>query len=608
MTYLTPRLALIVSALYLAGCVTSAPQGSDNNTFPPAADSPAEVVPSHPTTAPEPPSPTQVQRHREPRISEIPIPESSVYPLIAAEFALRSEHFDVALALLSEQAMILEDPAVARRALKVAEFRNRDSVALEMAVRLTELDGRDAAAALTAMALSIRAGDTLSAVTYAREAKARGARINAPALLTDFPEKPLQTRQAITEALEALARDYPDDTDIAISLALARREMGTPDTALTILDTVLNRDPDDERALVLWSQIAVQNDVAHAYRRIEASLQRNPDAETLRLQYARLLASDGRYPEARQQFHRLQELSPRNGDYLFSLALIELEADNPAAAEDNLQALLALEQKVDSAHYYLGRIAEQGFDVDRAIDAYRRVGPGEEFFDAKRRAGTLLLDDGNYQGLAALFNDARQQAPGQAERLYLLQADLLFQRDQTDRVLDVYNEALDIFPDSLTLQYSRAMTREAEGDIEAAERDLRAILSREPDNATILNALGYTLTQHTDRYAEAARLIERAIELSPGEAAILDSLGWVYFKLGRQHEALEYLQQAYQQLPDPEVAAHLGETLWALERTEDATAVWRAALTQDPGNTIVTNTLERLGVDIESMVPDATPH
>ena len=112
--------------------------------------------------------------------------------------------------------------------------------------------------------------------------------------------------------------------------------------------------------------------------------------------------------------------------------------------------------------------------------------------------------------------------------------------------------------------------------------------------------MGYTLTVHTDRHLEAAALIEKANELTPGEAAILDSLGWVYFKLERFGDAVGYLQQAYQMLPDPEVAAHLGEVLWVMGKTDDALAIWRDSLARQPNSTHVTQTMTRLGVEVSA--------
>ena len=171
--------------------------------------------------------------------------------------------------------------------------------------------------------------------------------------------------------------------------------------------------------------------------------------------------------------------------------------------------------------------------------------------------------------------------------------------DEKELAVEVYSEALDLFPESVSLLYGRAMTFEVLGDIAGMEKDLRTILVYKPNNATTLNALGYTLTVHTERYEEAANLIEKALQLSPGEPAILDSLGWVYFKLGRFLQAADLLKEAYARFPDAEVAAHLGEVLWVSGKEQDALAIWRASLQQQPDAIHVTQALERLGVLLE---------
>lgn len=534
-----------------------------------------------------------------PLTREVPIPADSLYPLLAAEFALRNRDFDRALTLLLEQALVLEDPAVARRALQLAEFKDRDDAALALAMRLTEIDPEDAAAASTAMGLLIQAGDSERALAFAREAKQRGARINAPALLINLEQLPPERQTALASAIEALASDWPDDVDIAVALALVKRQLSELAESATVLERILQQDPREERALVLWTQVQIDLGANDAFTRMQAAVDADPDNEDLRLQLARLLASSEHIDEARVQFNALLSLSPRNGDYLFSLALIELETQNFIAARRHLEALLALGQRVDEAHYYLGRLAQDEGDRAAAIAAYLEVGPSREFLDAIRRSGELLLDEGRRLPYRDMFVTARRRNPGQAERLYMLQADLLRQYALVPSAIEVYSEALEVLPESLPLRYGRAMAFESEGDIAAMERDLRDILDANPDNATTLNALGYTLTVHTTRYAEAAALIERALELSPGDAAILDSLGWVYFKMGRLEEAFALLNEAYSLFPDPEVAAHLGELLWRMGREGEARALLSSALEQDPDNSHVADAMQRLGAALD---------
>ncbi len=180
--------------------------------------------------------------------------------------------------------------------------------------------------------------------------------------------------------------------------------------------------------------------------------------------------------------------------------------------------------------------------------------------------------------------------------MYALEAELLTQAGELDASMDVLNTALENFPESNTLRYARSMLGEQRDDLALMESDLRNIIERDPDNATALNALGYTLANRTERYDEAYDLISRALELQPDEPAILDSMGWILYRKGDYTEALDYLSRAYAVFPDPEVAAHLGEVLWMSGDTEGATRIWQGALLKDPDHKVLVSTLKRLGV------------
>lgn len=535
---------------------------------------------------------------------EAPIPAESLYPLLQAEFLLRQRRLDEALEILTRQALKLQDPELTRRALRLAEFRQNDRHALVLAMKLTNQDSDDGAAAVTAMGLLIRAGQPERALIFARAAKERGSRINAPALMVTWDQLGPERQRATADAIEALAADWPEDQDIAIALAYLYRAQNDLTKALNALVPVLDADPNEERALLLWTQVKLDQNAKKPFKRMHAAVKRAPDNEAMRLQFARLLASTERYDAAREQFSALLMLSPRNGDYLFSLALIEIEAKRLDAAITNLLALIDLGQRPDEAHYYLGRVYEDLGEEAEAISFYDRVGPSREFFDAMRRAAELRLNAGDTRDFQDGFIRARANHPGQAEQLYGLEAEILGEIDELELAIEVYSEALNVFPESVSMFYGRAMASEALGDISGMENDLRAILVFKPNNATTLNALGYTLTVHTDRYQEAADLIEKALKLSPGEPAILDSLGWVYFKLGRFLQATDLLKEAYARFPDAEVAAHLGEVLWVSGKQQDALAIWRASLQQQPDAIHVTQALERLGVLLEDAAVD----
>ena len=527
---------------------------------------------------------------------ETPIPDDSLLPLLQAEFALRQRDFDQGLALLSEQAVILEDPALARRALRLAEFVNDTDRAAMMAVRLVELDSDDGAAAAAASGWLSRAGRPVDAVYYAKLAFEHGHPVNVATNLGTYDALDEGSQLAIAEAIRAIAAQWPEDDQAAIAASLLARLEGDFKRAESFIVPVLERSPEDIRAVMLWTQLMLDQGSRNPFDLLATTVSRYPDNQELRLQYARLLGSEGNYTGARAQFVLLLERDAENAELLSTAALLDFELEYFDEALSKFEQLIALGERLDEAHYYVGRIEMANDRYPEAIAAFAAVGPSREFRDAKALAAQLLIDTAFASDIKTFFDDQRRAFPSAAEQLFLLEADSL--RDWSGESLKAYDRGLIAFPQSFSLLYGRAMVHESEGQLGAMENDLRSILAQDPDHAATLNALGYTLTNHTQRYDEAANLIERALALSPGDPAILDSLGWVYYKLGQYSESEALLREAHKAFPDPEVAAHLGEVLWVQGRQFEARDVWRDGLGRVPDHPIILETVKRLGAEL----------
>ena len=277
-------------------------------------------------------------------------------------------------------------------------------------------------------------------------------------------------------------------------------------------------------------------------------------------------------------------------------ALLDFELEFFDAAQLKFEQLIALGERPDEAHYYIGRIEMSRDRYPEAIESFAQVGPSREFRDAKARAASLLADTAFASDIRDFFEAQRRAFPGNAEQLFLLEADAL--RDWDGEALKAYDRGLTAFPRSFSLLYGRAMVHEADGELTAMETDLRRILEQDPNHAATLNALGYTLTNHTERYDEAADLIERALALSPNDPAILDSLGWVYYKMAQYRQSEMLLRRAHTAFPDPEVAAHLGEVLWVQGRHIEARDIWLDGLNRVPDHPIILEAVNRLGAEL----------
>ena len=567
----------ILSALFviaLSGCSTLPEAEPDTALAAPAAKQSA--------AADEPP--------------ETPIPEDNLLPLLQAEFALRARDYNQAVALLTEQAALLTDPALARRALRLAEFVTDADRAAAMAVRLVELDPEDGAAQAAASGWLSRTGRPVAALEFAGNAYELGHPVNVATTLGNYEQMDDDSKAAIAEALHDLAARWPDDNEIAIASSLLARLEQDWRRAESFLLPVLERSPEDVRAIMLWTQLQLDQSVPNPLQRLEDAVAAFPANQELRLQYARLLGSEGDYTGAREQFALLLEVDPTNPELLSTAALLDFELEFFDAAQLKFEQLIALGERPDEAHYYIGRIEMSRDRYPEAIESFAQVGPSREFRDAKARAATLLADTAFASDIRDFFEAQRRAFPGNAEQLFLLEADAL--RDWDGEALKAYDRGLTAFPRSFSLLYGRAMVHEADGELTAMETDLRRILEQDPNHAATLNALGYTLTNHTERYEEAADLIERALALSPGDPAILDSLGWVYYKLGQLAQSEALLRQAHQAFPDPEVAAHLGEVLWIQGKQIEARDIWRDGLSRVPDHSIILEAVQRLGAEM----------
>jgi tetratricopeptide (TPR) repeat protein len=296
--------------------------------------------------------------------------------------------------------------------------------------------------------------------------------------------------------------------------------------------------------------------------------------------------------------------SPDDADLLLSLALINREIGDNVVAVTYLEQILATGKRTDEAHYYLGRIAEEEKQLQQALANYMQIGDSRQYLAANQRIGQILVSEGQLEDSHSWFVQQRQRVPSRSEQLFGIEAEALSSEGALQASLEVLNAGIDAYPDSASLRYARSMLGQQQSDIAMMEADLRAILARDPNNATALNALGYTLADQTDRLDEAHSLISRALELDPAEPAILDSMGWVLFRKGEIDQSIDYLTRAYAAFPDPEVAAHLGEVLWMNGDTEKARQIWQGALLKAPNHSVLQETLLRLGVtDLNTLPP-----
>ena len=512
-------------------------------------------------------------------LPNIPLTGELLNDLILADVAAQRGHFNVSVGLYLQLANYTQDPRLAERATRMANYADMQKEALEAANLWVGVDPENIAARQLLTALLVKGGESGSAVDHLERIidseTAPGDGFMAVASLLSR-ERDKDVALSLMNQLVA-KRDNEPNAYLALShLALRLGEHGE---ALAALERALELKPGWQAATVQRARVLVgQGEASQAADYLMGLIKKQPDVSAYRLFYARLLMEQERLPEAYEQFKAASKLQPSNEDALFALGFIGLQLNHLDDAEVYLLKLKKIGNRGYEVNYYLGRLEELRDNPQAARQWYGSIAQGEHFMNAQIRIVVLTAQDGDLAGARALVQKLKSQRPAQKLRMDLVEGEVLVGEGEYEEAMKVYNKALLDAPENTDLLYARSMVADKLGDLETLEHDLRKILARDPNNAEALNALGYSLADTTTRYDEALVLISRALELRPNDFYILDSMGWVKYKLGEHDQAIKYLRRALDVKMDAEIAAHLGEVLWVSGDKAGAKAVWREAL------------------------------
>jgi tetratricopeptide (TPR) repeat protein len=385
--------------------------------------------------------------------------------------------------------------------------------------------------------------------------------------------------------VKELTKPYRERPQAHLAMAEASLAANKVDAALAEIREAMRLRPDWETGALFQAQLLNRESRARALGYLKAFLAEHPKAQEVRLGYARQLINDKKFPEARVQFQRLLDDNPQNGDIAVTVALLSMQMNDLDAAELQLKRVLEMDYKdPDAVRFHLGQVNEERKRYDEAAKWYLSVEEGEQFVLANARYAFMLAKQGKLAEARAHLHSLVPQ--NHAQRVQILQSEAQLMREARyyKESFDILRKALDEQPDQPDLLYDVALAAEKIDRIDVAEANLRRLIVLKPDHAQAYNALGYTLADRTDRLAEARDYIEKALKLAPDDPFILDSMGWVEYRLGDLARGQQYLERAFQQRADPEIAAHLGEVLWAKGDKPGAEKIWREALRDNPDN------------------------
>ena len=519
-----------------------------------------------------------------------------LYEFLLAEVALQRGNVGLAAQAYVDLAKKTRDPRVAKRATEIALYARMSGIAAESARIWLETEPQSAQALQTLTGLLVSTNRLDEAQPYLKSLLVSGGRSPADGflqlnrLLGSNPDK-----AATLRTIQGLATAFPDLPEAKFAIAQAALAAGQDPLALAQVREAASMRPDWELAALFEAQLLQKTSVSAARERLAAYLKRNPKAREARMSYARALVAEQKLPEAHAEFQRLLTEFPDNPDVVYAVGLLAFQLNDYPAARQSLERLLTMNfRDRNTLRLYLGQIAEEEKKLPDALRWYGEVTRGEQYLNAQLRYAQVLAKQGNLEGARSHL---RQIGPANAQQkgqLVLAEAALLRDAKREREAFDLVAGALGEQPDNPDLLYDYAMLAEKIDRIDAMETSLRKLIVLRPDHAHAYNALGYSLADRNQRLPEAKQLIEKGLSLAPNDAFILDSMGWVFYRMGDNKTAIEYLRRAFAMRPDAEIAAHLGEVLWANGERVEAEKIWGDAMRQYPGNEVIASTIKRL--------------
>jgi tetratricopeptide (TPR) repeat protein len=521
--------------------------------------------------------------------------EATLYELLVGEIALQRGDAALAAQTYAELAKSTRDPRIVRRAIEVANFARQPDLALESAKIWYEMEPKSPQPLQVIAAILISAKRIDEAEPYLEKLLAadgvnlENGFMQLNRLLSGNPDKASNLR-----VVRQLAATHPELAQAHFAVAQAALAAGDDATALAEIQQAQAIRPDWESAVILQAQVLQKRSPGEAAKVLGDFVDKYPASREARLNYARALVLDKRFPEARTQFEAVLAANPGNTDVVYAVGLLALQLKDYAVAEENMKRLLAMNYRdPNGVRYLLGQIAEEQKQWPRAIEWYGQIEEGEHALAARMRTASVMAKQGKVDEARAYLQRAAAEHPDEEAQITVAEAQLLRDANRVQDAYEILGQALKKDPNQPDLLYDYALTAEKLQRYDVLENNLRKLMEVKPDHAHAYNALGYSFVERNTRLPEAKKLIQHALELAPDDSFIVDSMGWLLYREGNLKGAADALRRAYNGRPDAEIGAHLGEVLWVMGERDEARRVWQESLKASPDNEILIKTIER---------------
>jgi len=559
-----------------------------------------------------------------------------LYQLLIGELALTRGDASTAYDWLLDAARRTRDEGLFRRTVDIAlQARAGDqALAASRAWRLARPESLDALRLQLQILLALNRGAEITEPL--RSLLQQSPAAERPGLVSALPRflQRANDPRLVAGVMEDVLKPYRDgaDTRIPTRVALGRAwlEAKEADRALALAQEAYALEPGAVGPALLAMELMRERPQAEA---TVLSYLQQPAAETaLRLAYARQLMGSQRYADAVTQLDAATRAQPTVAAPFLTLGALQLELKNRPEGEAALQRYIELtqnppqtaagagagaamapapvvptgeddeaerpDQGLIQAWLMLAQSAEQRGDFKAAEAWLAKIEDPQRALEVQSRRASMLARQGRISQARELIRNLPERRPEDARAKVMAEAAVLREGKRWKDAYEVLAGGATRFGDDADLLYEQAMVAEKLNQLDDMERLLRRVIAIKPDNAHAHNALGYSLADRKLRLPEARALVQRALELSPGDPFITDSLGWIEYRMGNFEEAVRLLRMAYSARPDTEIGAHLGEVLWSMGRLDEARRVWRESKGRDGSNDVLRETLARLRVDL----------
>ncbi|MFL6709972.1 MAG: tetratricopeptide repeat protein [Massilia sp.] len=536
-----------------------------------------------------------------------PLPNATLtsellYKLMKAELDFKQGNWQAPYTTMMEAARVTRDPRLAQRATEMA-LASRQGEPTLAAIRLwRELAPQSDEATQYYLGFVVLSDDITDAEAIFR-ARLSAATPGERGLLMFQTQQLLgraKDKAAANAMLERLIAPYAATLEGRIVLAQAAFTRGDKERAQKEATAALALKPESEIAVLMVAQVTADESAAEAL--LARFIKANPNAREVRTAHARLLVNARKFGPAREELRVLLKTQPENLSTLYALGVVSLQLNDMAGAEGYLKrfATAATHQadtEADTGRAYslLAQLADDRGDAKAALGWLDKIDEEDRvWFAAQLKRAQIVAKGGDVAGARKML--AALPAPTEAEQAQVLLADGQVLRDaaRNDQAYTLLQAGVAKFPGNPDLLYDFAMMAEKTGHLDDMEKALREVMVQAPENHHAYNALGYSLAERNVRLPEALELIAKALQMAPDDPFIMDSMGWVQFRMGNLSAAEAQLRQAYALRSDPEIAVHLGEVLWQKGQQAAARKLWREARNKDPKNDTLRNTLSRL--------------